>query len=258
MAKPNPPTSAAPPRRNNNKSPRNRPARPSKHRRTRNPWPFVLIGVVVIAAVALLAWVLTDSSSPNHSAVNAKTPQGVKYYGALGPEGVPVQIGTVLAPRNAALSGTAIDGVACNSSEQTAYHHHVHVAIFVNGQLRPIPLGVGMAGQLQTQSSSAGDFATGASGCLYWLHVHAQDGIVHIESPTQKPYYLGQVFALWGQTLSANQIGDNKGPVTVTVDGRPWTGDPNLIPLNEHDQIVMNLGTPSITPIPISWSGTGL
>jgi hypothetical protein len=214
--------------------------------------------VAAVVLIVVLVVVLTGSSTPNSHAANAKTAAGVQYYGAIGPEGVPLQVGTPLAPRNAALTGASIDGVSCNTSEQLAYHHHVHLAIFVDGHLRPVPLGVGMAGQLQTQSTSSGDFAAGASTCLYWIHVHAQDGIVHMESPAQRPFYLGQVFALWGQPLSPNQVGPYKGALTVTVDGQPWTGDPNQIPLNEHDQIVINQGTPAVTPIPISWSGTGL
>jgi hypothetical protein len=30
-----------------------------------------------------------------------------------------------------------------------------------------------------------------ASRCYYWLHVHAGDGIIHIESPTQQTYRSG-------------------------------------------------------------------
>jgi hypothetical protein len=46
--------------------------------------------------------------------------------------------------------------------------------------------------------------------------------------------------------------------VTATVDGKAWTGDPSQIPLNNHTQIVLNLGGPIVTPPPITWSGTGL
>lgn len=255
------PSSTAPPRRNSKggkggkATPRNR---PSKHRPSRSRWPYILIATLVVAAVAIVVVVVSDSTSPNHSAVNATTPAGVKYYGPLGPEGVPIQVGTPLAPRNAALSGASINGVSCNSTEQLAFHHHAHLVIFVNGQPRSMPYGVGMSGTLQTQSTSAGNFVNGTSGCFYWLHVHAQDGVMHIESPVTRTYYLGQVFALWGQPLSSTQVGPEKGTVTATVDGQPWTGDPTQIPLNEHSQIVLNVGTPAVTPIPISWSNTGL
>ncbi|MGH9115562.1 MAG: hypothetical protein ACRDWW_06985, partial [Acidimicrobiales bacterium] len=98
----------------------------------------------------------------------------------------------------------------------------------------------------------------GSNTCLYWLHVHAQDGIVHIESPIAKTFELGQVFDIWHQALSSTQIGPYTGKVTATVNGTPWTGNPAQILLNEHTQIVLNLGGPAVTPPPISWSGTGL
>jgi len=134
----------------------------------------------------------------------------------------------------------------------------VHVAIFINGKPYSIPLGVGIAPTVQVANTPQGQFAQSSSNCFYWLHVHAQDGIVHIESPQPKTFELAQVFGIWHQPLSATQIGSFHGPVTATVNGKAWTGDPTQIPLNEHDQIVLNLGTPIITPPPISWTNTGL
>ena len=43
--------------------------------------------------------------------------------------------------------------------------------------------------------------------CIYWLHTHAPDGVIHIESPTQRIYTLGNFFDEWRQPLSANQVG---------------------------------------------------
>jgi hypothetical protein len=132
------------------------------------------------------------------------------------------------------------------------------MVIFINGQPRPTPLGTGMVAPAQVQQTSKGDFATGSPTCLYWMHVHAQDGILHIESPTPKTYELQQFMDIWHVPFSANQIGPYKGKVTATVDGKQWTGDPGQIPLNEHGQVVINLGGPIVTPPPIDWGGTGL
>ena len=35
-----------------------------------------------------------------------------------------------------------------------------------------------------------------AMRCYYWLQVHAQDGVIHVESPTTATYTLGQSFAI--------------------------------------------------------------
>ena len=243
------------------------PRKPPKRRRggrSQGRFYGLLIAGVVVVAAAIIAVVATSgggSSTPKPSkqaALNYTTPSGVKVYGKLGPENVPSELGTPLAAANTGLTGAPIDGVQCNSTEQTVYHHHAHLMIFVNGQPRPMPLAVGFVPPAQVQQTSSGDFAAGDNTCLYWLHVHAQDGIIHIESPLVKTYLLAQVFGIWGQPISSTQIGPVKGQVTATVDGKPWVGDPGQIPLNEHTQIVLNLGGPAVAPPAIIWSGTGL
>jgi hypothetical protein len=226
---------------------------------------YALIAGVGAALVAVIALVLvstsggsTTTADKNQAAVNYTTPAGVKVYGSLGPENVPLQLGAQLAAPNTGLTGAPIAGLQCNTTEQLTYHDHAHLAIFINGQPRSIPLAVGMVAPASVQQSAQGDFATGSPTCLYWLHVHAQDGVVHIESPTPKVYELAQFFAVWHVPLTANQIGSYKGTVSATVDGKPWTGNPEQIPLKEHTQIVLNLGGPAVNPPPISWTGTGL
>ena len=216
-----------------------------------------IIGVVV-AVVAVVTVVVVSTSGGSSSsagqdhqaAVNYTTAAGVKVYGGIGPEGVPLQVGPQLAPANTGLTGAPIVGLQCNTTEQLTYHHHAHLAIFINGQPRSIPLGTGMVPPALVQQTASGDFATGSQTCLYWLHVHAQDGIIHIESPTPKVYELAQFFAIWHVPFSANQIGSYKGTVTATVDGKPWTGNPAQIPLQEHAQVVLNLGRPYRHPAP--------
>ncbi len=182
---------------------------------------YALIAGVVIALAAVVTLVLVSTSGgssgtadKNQAAVNYTTPSGVKVYGTLGPEGVPLQVGAQLAAPNTGLTGAPIAGLQCNTTEQLTYHDHAHLAIFINGQPRSIPLGVGMVPPALVQQSAQGDFATGSQTCLYWLHVHAQDGIVHIESPTPKVYELAQFFAVWHLPLTADQIGSYKGTVT--------------------------------------------
>jgi len=51
-------------------------------------------------------------------------------------------------------------------------------------------------------------------------HVHAQDGIIHVESPTARTYTLGQFFGIWRQPLDAQQVGPARGTLTVFVNGR--------------------------------------
>jgi hypothetical protein len=139
-------------------------------------------------------------------------------------------------------TGETIDGIQCAPSETTAYHVHVHLAVFVDGQPKAVPLGIGMAPPVKTQSAPGGDFASGAT-CLYWLHTHAADGILHVESPTQTSYNLGNFFDIWHQPLSHDQVGPAKGKVTMFVNGKMSIEDPRLIILDNHTNIQLDVGT---------------
>ena len=78
--------------------------------------------------------------------------------------------------------------------------------------------------------------------CIYWLHTHAPDGVIHVESPTERIYTLGDFFDEWHQPLEPNQVGDAKGKVTAIVNGKPWTKNPREIPLRPHNVIQLNVG----------------
>lgn len=162
--------------------------------------------------------------------------------GPLGAEGVPVPSAPPLAPPSATINGHPIDGVQCNSSEQLVFHIHTHLTIFVNGSARQVPLGVGFFD----------------NSCLYWLHTHQPDGIIHIESPDQRTFTLGDFFDVWGQPLSPNQVGPAKGAVTAFYNGAVYQGNLRDIPLGNHTQIQLDVGTPLIAPEKISFAGTGL
>lgn len=267
----NPPSNKVPPRKAGGNRPGGRPAPPRKpppkRRSGRSAGRFYLYFVIalVVIVIAVIIALVSGGGSKSHSggaALDWKTPSGVPVYGALGPEGIPIELGTQLGEPNTGLTGATIDGVPCNNTEQLEYHHHAHLMMFVNGKPMHLPIGVGFvppASVEGTQGKPTTLFAVAAgTNCLYWLHVHAQDGIIHIESPTPKEYQLGQFFAIWHQQLSATQLGPFTGTVTATVNGQTWTSDPSQIPLGEHTQVVLNLGGPIIAPPAVSFSGTQL
>ena len=102
--------------------------------------------------------------------------------GTPGPETVPITTGPKLATLLNAATGQTVDGVQCQAGEQTVVHVHTHLTIFVNGKAQVIPYGIGIPG-FQAVSTPQGPFVETGS-CFYWLHVHADDGIIHIESPS--------------------------------------------------------------------------
>ncbi len=174
---------------------------------------------------------------------------------AAGPEGIPLETGALLAPETTAATGATVGGVQCNTNEQVAYHIHTHLAVYVNGVLRPIPPGIGIVAPIAQQAQ--GGLFYGASKCYYWLHVHAQDGVIHIEAPSQKTYTLGQFFQVWQQPLSRTTVAGATGTQTVYVDGKRYTGDPAAIVLSAHEDIQIDVGS-DVAPRTVTWSGTSL
>jgi len=145
------------------------------------------------------------------ASLGALYPPGVA--GALGPEGVPIPRAPVAAASATEAGGSPVGAIECSSSEQTLFHIHARLTVFVNGAARLVPLGIGIP-RAQAESTSAGPFV-GSGSCFYWLHTHAADGIIHIESPIHRLYTLGNFFDIWGQPLSSTQVGPAPGLVTA-------------------------------------------
>jgi hypothetical protein len=176
--------------------------------------------------------------------------------GSLGPENVPVPDAVPLAGLTGTATGQEIDGIQCGAMEQTLFHVHTHLTIFVDGQQRQIPAAIGIPGA-QAEPTSAGPWVA-AGTCFYWLHTHAADGIIHIESPVQRTYTLGEFFDEWGQPLGPDQVGPARGKVTVIVNGKVFLGNPRNVPLGSHENLQLDVGTPLVAPETINWSITGL
>ena len=147
--------------------------------------------------------------------------------------------GTSDTPRGG--QGQDVDGIRCESSEQLAYHIHQHLSILVDGQPQTIPAFIGIPG------------GPILPRCIYWLHTHDTTGVIHVESPGQALYTLGNFFDEWGQPLGPDQAGPAKGHVTALYNGKVYRGNPRDIPLNKHAQIQLEVGTPLVAPESITW-----
>jgi hypothetical protein len=225
--------------------------------RTVRGWPLwrVALGAAVTAAV--LAFALTQGRSRANGV--AAPPLRLGSLAALGhlaspgnpgptgPEGEPVPVAPSLAAAGSLQPGQSVDGVSCKPIEQLAFHIHAHLTVFVDGAARQIPYGIGIAPPLQAENTPQGQFAAGGA-CFSWLHTHAADGIIHIESPVQHLYTLGAFFDVWGQQLGPGGVASAVGHVTAFVDGRPYKGDPRSIPLFSHAQLQLDVGRPLVAP----------
>jgi len=232
-------------------------------RRTRRLAISVAGGVVVVAAAATgIALAVSSGSTPPSKPSGPQlnlaplstlgTLKPAPLPGPLGPERVPIPSGAAaLATSATKTTGQVVDGIHCQTSEQTIFHIHAHLTVFVNGSPRQIPAGIGIPGA-QAQSSPQGPFIGGGT-CFYWLHAHASDGIIHIESPIHRIYTLGNFFDEWGQPLGPDRVGPVTGHVTALYNGKVYKGDPRDIPLNAHSQIQLEIGTPLVGPESITW-----
>jgi hypothetical protein len=224
---------------------------------------FVIAGVALVGLIALgvglpLAFTGGAGAHPPAAGTAPLTTLGrlrpAPPLGPPGPETSPIESGPKLAPAGSLPPGASIDGIQCQRGEQVALHIHARLTIFVDGHPKSVPYGIGILDP-QTAPTGVGPFVVGGA-CFSWLHTHAADGIIHIESPVQRVYTLGNFFDIWGQPLSKTQVGPAKGNVTALVDGKVWVGDPGDIPLNAHSQIQLEVGKPLVAPVHITnWGG---
>jgi hypothetical protein len=150
--------------------------------------------------------------------------------------------------------GERIDGIACQAGEQVAFHIHAHLRIVVRGRSRRVPAGIGVAPPRQVATTPSGPFVAGGS-CFMWLHTHAADGIVHIESPVTRTFTLGDFFDVWGQPLTRGRVGPARGTVTALFGGRVFRRNPRRLPLLAHSQIELEVGRPLVAPEQVGFPG---
>lgn len=158
-------------------------------------------------------------------------------------------------PNNISLA-PAVDGIKCQGGEMLAYHIHQHLTIYDHGKLLQVPSSIGIPG---------GELA---ATCLFWIHVHAAyPDIIHVESPTQKTYTLGNFLDIWNATKAdANPTGDTylkrietaaaQGQLTVYVNDKLWTKGYRNVPLTSHESITLEIGKPIVPPkLYTAWNG---
>ena len=204
--------------------------------------PYVILAVLTLGAGAT-AWV---SSRPIATLV--------------GPEGVVVYNVPDIAPAATTLPGAPVDAITCRteSKESVKYHTHTHVAIYVNGQMMRLPAGIGITQPQLIEHLATGEFYdVGGYDCLYWLHTHVADGIIHVEAPAKKVFTLGEFFDVWHQPLSSSRVATRVGKVVVFENGKRLNADPRLTPLLNQGDIQIDIGNPVVAVQPFRFKVTG-
>lgn len=140
------------------------------------------------------------------------------------------------------LGGLPIDGIRCDYGEGAALHIHANLQMYDRGRKKIVPSNIGIPIGM---------------GCLYWVHTHSTNGMIHIESPVNQVFTIGHFFDIWAVNLSRTQAdgmtaarGKN---LRFLVNGHVWTKDPKLIPLRNHETIVIESGPPFAVPQKPNW-----
>ena len=161
-----------------------------------------------------------------------------------------------------------VAGIPCDHLEHTQVHYHAALQIVYHG----VPTNIRDNTGIVTDSS-------GNVTCYYWLHVHASDkNVIHIESPANQTFTLGQFIDVWNTWSKQNgygavrldathvatftlgpqdkevvyiDLGDSKGP-------QPYTGDPRGIVLRSHEVVTIEITPPNVNPPPSFTFPSGL
>jgi hypothetical protein len=161
----------------------------------------------------------------------------------------------------------AAAGIPCDQLEHSQTHYHAVLQVIHEGNLTALPGGIGIQGG---ESSPT---------CFYWMHVHsANKNVIHIESPKDDTFTLGQFFAVWntwstnkggpGETLNATHVSsfaltaDEKLYVYIDAgDGKGaqlFTGDPATIVIKSHEVISLEITSGQATAPPgFDWTAPG-
>ena len=128
------------------------------------------------------------------------------------PTGTP---GSTPAPSSPAASPSTGGGaeIGCDlGGHDDAYHIHSLVAMLQGGQVAYPPANIGIN-----------------ATCMYWVHTHTADGIVHVEAPAAVHPTLGDFLHIWEATYPDDQLlAAARAAVAageVTVDDAPYDGD---------------------------------
>ena len=166
-------------------------------------------------------------------------------------------VGSQPVPRTSAGASTSPSSfttIPCDQLEHTQVHYHAYLQILNQGSMVSIPTNVGRS-----------------SACYYWLHMHSSEaGIIHIESPSDRVFTLGDFFDVWSAWGHAPQLLDATHVGTLALTGgqklaayvdlgdgkgaAPFSGNPRGIVLQNHEVITLEITPPSVNPPPsFSW-----
>jgi hypothetical protein len=195
----------------------------------------LLAGAAVLGGYYLWQW--HQARRPAPPPTFASPAQNLASRPLPGLQTGPVPWGTSAADLRARLE---LIGIPVVTDQGTVLHFHNHLDVFVDGRKIMVPTDVGI---------------NAAAGYLSPLHTHDDSGLIHVESPIERTYTLGQLFDVWGVRFTKTCLGGycDRGDhrLHVFVGGTLIRTDPRLLQLALHQEIVVTYGTRAQLPHPI-------
>jgi hypothetical protein len=149
---------------------------------------------------------------------------------------------------------TAAARLQMETHETLTFHLHSHLDVFIDGEHRTVPAGIGIVitdprvhtGNTDGAPSYGGIAAACLQPCISPLHTHDVTGILHTESASAEPNTLGQLFTEWDVRLDGQCVGQYCTPATTIelyVNGTqmPLTSATSLA-LTDHKEIAIVIG----------------
>jgi len=190
---------------------------------------LILLTVAAVAVTAAGCSGGEPAAAPSSAAPSAAAAPSTSSPSASGPL-------TLGLPSDAS-AAAAQAGLPMLGEEKLAVHYHAHLDVIVDGSAMTVPAGIGIDQQRHKIAP---------------LHTHEPDGVVHIESATDVPFTLGQLFTAWGHPISTTSIGAFGVPqgeqLRVYRNGTLQTGDPAKLVFKAHDEIVVWVGPADAKP----------
>lgn len=145
----------------------------------------------------------------------------------------PIGVGYAYHPGAGSVSGSAIRGLRCARAEPPRFG--VHLELFANRRVVLLPSGIGVA----PPRTLVGGVVT-LGRCSYPIRTADPTGLIQVAAGARAT--LGDLFAVWGRKLGPGRLLGFRGAVQAYVGGLPLQGDPRLLALTRHAEIVLEIG----------------
>lgn len=118
--------------------------------------------------------------------------------------------------------------ICINEGGPLAKHDHPKLTIMIDSTPMKIPRGVGIS-----------------STCTRPIHTHDETGTLHVESPSDRDYTLGDFFKIWGVAFSSDRIfghiNNSTHSLRMTVGGSENSAFDKFV-LGDGQEIVLTFG----------------